>query len=59
MSDMNQNAQRVFTLTPEDHLGDVIAQVNFSKGLLEKIGEKNNMRSVAALLPTHAIDQFP
>jgi len=49
---------KVEVLTPEDHMGDVIGDINSRRGQVGNLGDRGNMKTVKAMVPLATMFQY-
>eukprot|EP00960_Hanusia_phi_P036655 752437-Hanusia_phi.AAC.3 len=49
---------KVEVITPEDHMGDVIGDINSRRGQIGNLGERGNMKTVKAFVPLAEMFQY-
>jgi len=49
---------KVDVLTPEDHMGDVIGDINSRRGQVGQLGERGSMKTIAAMVPLANMFQY-
>jgi len=49
---------KVEVITPEEHMGDVIGDINSRRGMVEELAERGNMKTVRAQVPLANMFQY-
>ena len=49
---------QVDVTTPEEYMGDVIGDINSRRGMVEELGERGNVKTIAALVPLANMFQY-
>lgn len=49
---------KVDVTTPEEYMGDILGDINSRRGLVEELGERGNVKTIAAMVPLANMFQY-